>query len=99
MPRLNSRCFQLDHRNVALLIATFRNKIRIPFEEDWRRNFDALEAFVETNGHARVHGDFVTDDGLKLGSWVSDQRKAYKKDELGSESRASLNKLGSIWKI
>ncbi len=47
-----------------------------PHLEAWIRGFDALKAFVDENGHARVTAKFVTSDGIALGTWVGTLRKA-----------------------
>jgi len=39
----------------------------------WDQKFEALETFVKREGHARVPTDHV-EDGVKLGSWVAEQR-------------------------
>jgi hypothetical protein len=67
------------------------------FEENWIQNVEAFKAFVEENGHARVPQRFVTGDGVKLGSWVSNQRTAFKKGELEVERIDALNELDFIW--
>ncbi|EOD28097.1 hypothetical protein EMIHUDRAFT_468761 [Emiliania huxleyi CCMP1516] len=44
--------------------------------EQWERMFGLLQAFREREGHANVPSGHV-EDGEKLGSWLSTQRKRY----------------------
>jgi superfamily II DNA or RNA helicase len=55
-------------------------------EASWERMFAALQAVSASTGSAAVPKNYETDDGLKLGGWVGDQRQFYKKGKL-SESR------------
>lgn len=47
-------------------------------EDQWNKNFEYLKKFVQLKGHARVPAREIFEN-VKLGTWVSDQRKARKK--------------------
>jgi len=69
-------------------------------EKTWFKCFEYLCRYVEQEGHARVHKDYVTGDGFKLGAWVASQRAAHKDKELSSKARRKLEQLpGWIWDI
>jgi predicted helicase len=65
-----------------------------PFIEQWEESFAALEKYRILKGHCRVPANFKI-DGIKLGNWVSRQRR--EKDQLSSESIARLDNIGFTW--
>lgn len=63
--------------------------------EDW---FQTLTKFVEEFGHSRVPQHYKTEDDKKLGHWVSNQRVAYKQNQLAPERIKALESLpGWAW--
>jgi predicted helicase len=67
-----------------------------PFAYKWEQGFARLEAFATEIGTASVSGDYVTDDGYKLGSWVSNQRN--KRWSLSKDRRKRLENVnGWVW--
>ena len=64
-----------------------------PIEEQWERNFAALQKFHKREGHCRVV-NWHEEDGLKLGVWVSSQRLS---KELTPDRLKRLNSLGFSW--
>ena len=63
--------------------------------EDW---FQTLTKFVEYFGHSKVPQHYKTEDGKKLGHWVSNQRVAYKQNQLAPERVRALESLpGWAW--
>lgn len=67
-------------------------------ESAWEEGFEQLERHVKEHGTARVPASHVTDDGYKLGGWISHQRKAYKKGALSLERQQRLESLkGWTW--
>jgi len=73
------------------------NFIWDPLTEKLERNFSELKKFKEREGHCRVPANYKTNDGLKLGSWVSDQRK--NKDELSVDQIERLDAFGFVWDV
>jgi excisionase family DNA binding protein len=68
-----------------------------PQDDRWRHAYDRLRRFVEREGHAFVRQDAV-EDGLRLGVWVWEQRRAYKRGRLSPERTALLDDLpGWVW--
>lgn len=68
-----------------------------PFEEQWEEGLAAFEKFVQRHGHARVPHAYV-EDGVKLGSWVDVQRRAYRHRKLDPERKHKLEGLeGWVW--
>jgi hypothetical protein len=65
-------------------------------EFQWEEGFSYLEAYVEQVGHARVPAKYKTEDGYRLGQWISRQRT--KKEQLTPERLKRLNSLaGWVW--
>lgn len=48
-------------------------------EAQWLENYEALQQFKEAYGHVSVKQRYKTEEGLKLGMWVHDQRIEWKK--------------------
>ena len=60
-----------------------------PHEADWEEKFACLRKFVEREGHARVP-HIHREDGIRLGSWVDNQRRLYLEGTLERQRRARL---------
>jgi len=63
----------------------------------YRDGVDRLRAYIAREGHAKVPDKFVTDDGSKLGNWVSKRRQDHKVGRLSAARVAELNALGMVW--
>ena len=63
----------------------------------WNEGYGQLKAFREREGHCRVPKSFKTDDGFKLGSWLSRQRST--RDQISPERRKLLEDLGFDWDL
>src|SRR5262249_55125299 len=44
------------------------------WSDKWEQGFSHLQEFCKRKGHCRVSSSYKTDDGYKLGQWVSIQR-------------------------
>jgi hypothetical protein len=65
------------------------------YETLWEQGFRHLKAFTDNRGHCIVARDYVTNDGYKLGVWVSIQRKT--RFKMSDEHVQRLNELGFVW--
>jgi predicted helicase len=66
--------------------------------ESWMFWYDLLEAFAKEHGHCRVVDTYKTDDGFRLGFWVSNQRA--NKNAMGPNRRQRLESLpGWSWAV
>jgi len=61
----------------------------------WEDGFAHLEQYVIKHGNARVRSTFTSDDGYKLGQWVSVRRKIGNNNSV--ENTARLDSLGFVW--
>lgn len=69
----------------------------------WQRNYAAAKAYFEANGNLQIPIYYVTDDGIRLGSWISNLR-TYRKDGsqqgyLTPERIVMLDAIGMIWDV
>ena len=60
------------------------------------RNFALLKQFLERVGHGNVPRSHK-EDGVKLGNWLHEQRKLYKKGKLDKSCQRRLDNLGVSW--
>lgn len=67
----------------------------------WEQNFSETLRYYRKNGDLLVPSNFVTDNGVRLGSWIFRQRKLHsgscKGTPLTSEQTARLNSIGMVW--
>lgn len=60
-----------------------------PHATTWNEAFEDLEQYKAVHGHANVPAGYVSDAGRNLGTWCSEQRKAYRASRL-HEGRVEL---------
>ena len=67
----------------------------------WEQNFSEALRYYRENGDLLVPSNFVTDNGVRLGSWIFRQRKLHsgscKGTPLTTEQTARLNSIGMVW--
>ena len=64
--------------------------------ELWHQRCGLLARYKEREGHANVPVSHE-EDGIKLGSWLSNQRTDFKTGKLGPERQERLESLGVLW--
>lgn len=65
-------------------------------EEKWLYNFELARKFYQKFGHLNIRID-TTIDGVKIGTWLSAQKNAYKKGCLSKEKILKLEDIGIVW--
>lgn len=68
-----------------------------PAKESWEKGYQALSVYYQKYGSTDVKADYITEDGYKLGKWVSNLRQKKKHGELLPEQIQSLDALEMIW--
>lgn len=63
-------------------------------QEQWQHELAALSAFRDRYGHVEVPQRHVTDDGFRLGGWLSRCREAYRIGTLDPQRAQQLTELG-----
>ena len=66
----------------------------------WLKNYEALEKYYEEHGNIDVPYKYETEDGIKLGIWLYNQRQSYKNKsthKISSDQIQLLDDLGMIW--
>ncbi len=67
----------------------------------WQRFYDAAKQYYEQNGDLNVKAVYVTDDGVRLGQWISNirtyKKSGIKSNYLTAERIAMLDDIGMIW--
>ena len=66
-------------------------------EDLWNKNYAYLKNYYDEIGNIDMPEYFITDDGFKLGSWLEQQRVAYKAGFLSRRRKFLLNELGIKW--
>lgn len=65
-------------------------------EEKWLYNFELARKFYQKFGHLNIRID-TTIDGVKIGTWLSAQKTAYRKGCLSKEKILKLEDIGIVW--
>ena len=66
-----------------------------PIDESWNENFQRLQQFILTNGHARPNSGRA--ESLSIATWITHQREIYKTGSLPSERIKVLEDSHSSW--
>ncbi len=90
-----------DPEAVALFL---RTRVLRPDSEVWLTGYNALRTWAREHGHAQVPSDAIIelgDDGntYGLGTWVSEQRRAFKAGTLKAWRVDLLNEVGMVWSV
>lgn len=62
-------------------------------DDQWEEGFGHLLAYVTVNGHARIPAAFKTEDGYRLGQWVTVQRQDRTKGRLEADRQQRLQDI------
>jgi hypothetical protein len=59
----------------------------------WEEGYLRLLTYIETNGHARIKAAFKTEDGYRLGQWVTVQRQDRTRGSLEADRQQRLQDI------
>jgi superfamily II DNA or RNA helicase len=68
-----------------------------PFEKNFEEGLAQLKLYNDREGHCDVPQNYKTENGFRLGGWLSNQRTKKNKNRLSSERRQRLDELGVVW--
>ncbi len=63
----------------------------------WENAFVALCAYKEKFGNMDVPADYITEQGIKLRMWISNQRTKFRKGKLSKQQIEQLENIGFSW--
>ena len=66
-------------------------------DRTWMIFFDLAKDYYKSHGNLNINAKYETEDGIKLGTWISSQRYSYKKGRLSEERIALLESIGMSW--
>ena len=72
---------------------------RIKDRLKWEDVFLEAQKYYLEKGNLLVPFEYTTSSGCNLGSWISEQRCQFKKNNLSSERIELLNSIGMVWQI
>ncbi|MCD7885010.1 MAG: Helicase associated domain protein [Lachnospiraceae bacterium] len=66
-------------------------------DSKWDRGYQAAKEYGSVHGDLRVPARYVTEDGFRLGRWISSQRQAYLNKKLSGTRKEKLDAIGMVW--
>lgn len=69
-----------------------------PYDYYWDKMYEYAKLYYETHGNLLVPQSYKTLSGNTLGTWISNQRQAYKNNNLTLEQKEKLDQIGMVWK-
>ncbi len=67
------------------------------YSKAWERGFAYAKKYFDRYGNLNVAGSYKTEDGFKLGDWLSNQREKFRVDKLESDRKVRLDAIGMVW--
>ena len=65
----------------------------------WDEMYGYATDYFYENGNLQILSNYVTPNGITLGTWICNQRERYKKKKLTAEQVSKLNAIGMIWSV
>lgn len=66
-------------------------------DRTWSFFFDLARDYYRKHGDLNVNAKYETEDGTKLGVWISSQRYSYNNGNLSNDRIAMLEDIGMLW--
>lgn len=67
--------------------------------ELWLEKYECAKQYYVENGNLLIPGTYKTNDGVKLGMWISRQRRDYINNKLSNDRIELLEAIGMIWSV
>lgn len=69
------------------------------FTKAWNEKYEHAKQYYINNGNLLISGTYETNEGIKLGMWISHQRQAYLKGKLSKDRVELLEEIGMVWSV
>ena len=66
---------------------------------DWEQNFQLAEEYYFKNNNLEIPTTYVTENGFRLGTWISRQRRKYNQSTLDTEKIEKLDQINMVWSV
>ena len=70
-----------------------------PVEERWLEKYRCAEAYYRKHGNLLVKHDYETEDGIRLGVWIQQNRAAFRNRRLPEDKIRMLQQIGMVWDV
>ncbi len=67
------------------------------FAQDWEKGFIEAKRYYLQYHTLDIPYAYKTEEGFKLGDWISNQREKYRKGKMEETRKARLDSIGMIW--
>ena len=67
--------------------------------DNWYKMYEVAKNYYNKYQNLQIPAKYVTSDGIKIGAWISNQRRNYKNKKLSEEQIKLLNSVGMVWKV
>jgi len=68
-----------------------------PQQENWARALEHATAYHAAHGNLDIPENHVTSNGFRLGTWLGQRRREYRRGTLAADKTAALEQLGVTW--
>lgn len=72
---------------------------RVKNRFEWEASFLQAQKYYVENGNLLVPFEYTTSNGYNLGTWISEQRKQYKQNNLSPERIDLLDSIEMVWQV
>jgi len=77
----------------------FMDNLQTNNYETWIEKYEYAKRYYTKNGDLLIPATYETDDGVKLGAWISHQRRDFSDNRLSKDKIELLEKIGMIWSV
>ena len=67
--------------------------------QQWNNMYNVAKKYYDKNGDLLVPSKYVSDNNIKLGYWITRQRRDYRANTLSRERIVLLEKIGMVWSV
>ena len=67
--------------------------------KNWAEMYVIAQEYYERQGDLLVPVHYVTEESIRLGAWIANQRRQYKNGKLAKDKIELLEKIGIVWSV